>query len=938
MAPRPCLLLPLLLVARCRFAVSATPPTPEPRAACKTDARFLLRFDAFDDAVRVACAERTQMEGRARAFYADASLWSKALGVSGESIRAAVHVESGFVERRPLSRDECLSALKNAPTRDSAERSRVGGSPASPATVEQLGTPSCFAANDFRGCILVLVESVAEADMNTRVLQALGRENTFALPGTRLLSSSESSNQEDLALEPPHETSRQLRFEHTYPTTNWSGVVFNPVLLGRPEEVELPRVPGRPHNAKRIYFPECLATSAIQGPCYASSTCPTPSPRPSPPRRPLPSPPPSPPPIPPWPQPTKWPQPDSAMRSRVVQISTYSELRHYLHRRWHGPAVIEIMNDIRWPTPHFPPPPPPLPPSPPPPPPATSPNATPSRPAPPRWMTLAPPPPPPYPPFAPTPSAPPSSPPPPERPPLWYDAAGTYPRIERPSSASERVDPTVISLTRSVHIVGKCKSGRCVLDLDRKHLHDIPGRHFRIDSGNYAVEMRFENLEFRGGLARKWPRAAGGGNADEQDGGSMIIENKQGVSMTRFLRCSFVSNVADRFGGAMLIRDANTVEFDSCTFDKNRAYSGGAVYVSSRANATFRDCSFKDNQASPSAYHAKLSANIHVRDHGSMVHLVSSTFSPESNGTRDVHDGVLAVGGGIARFDMPESLPQDARRHHVEKIWDLVHKADSSISIALHLIEALAILCAPCCVLLVGMRRRMGLRTQSGNGYNNNKDDALDDLEMAKMRTQSIAMHAAENGAIDRGKRGSYHNPLMFSKDGKDGATHSLNVDAFFRRLDVNGDHELDVHEVTLGLRLLGLKEDEMHGVIRAADRNGDGRISLSEMRRSLEQHPKALRFLAQRVDEDGIIIRKIDVEKFFAQLDVDGNGILSSYEMKRALQLLGMENISVDYVMAGCDTNGDGQLSLREFMVGLENHPKARDHIERVLSRKFAS
>lgn len=144
--------------------------------------------------------------------------------------------------------------------------------------------------------------------------------------------------------------------------------------------------------------------------------------------------------------------------------------------------------------------------------------------------------------------------------------------------------------------------------------------------------------------------------------------------------------------------------------------------------------------------------------------------------------------------------------------------------------------------------------------------------------------------------------------------------------------------------------EKELERVFNKFDRNGDGRISRSEMGEIFESlgqtaSDEELDRMMREVDADGDGF--ISVEEFadlmsgdvdqaaeeeelrhaFAVYDVDRNGAISAEEIARVMRSLG-EATSVAQckkMIDGVDQDGDGMVSFEEFKVMMANGGKLR-------------
>jgi len=133
-----------------------------------------------------------------------------------------------------------------------------------------------------------------------------------------------------------------------------------------------------------------------------------------------------------------------------------------------------------------------------------------------------------------------------------------------------------------------------------------------------------------------------------------------------------------------------------------------------------------------------------------------------------------------------------------------------------------------------------------------------------------------------------------------------LAVRIWFQTMDADGDGRLSVHELRRGFERLGRPKSYLDTVatMAGADEDGDGTLSLQEVARMLERERRT-----PAVDE---------ALASFRLFDLDGDGFLTGEEVHHVLDFLGIDaEGDARAWVAELDLDGDGRVSEAEFLAG---------------------
>jgi len=138
------------------------------------------------------------------------------------------------------------------------------------------------------------------------------------------------------------------------------------------------------------------------------------------------------------------------------------------------------------------------------------------------------------------------------------------------------------------------------------------------------------------------------------------------------------------------------------------------------------------------------------------------------------------------------------------------------------------------------------------------------------------------------------------------------NLAKVFKAFDKNGDGKLSIQEVKEGyLEHYGkvMSDEEVEQMFNAVDTDRSGFIDYSE-------------FVVAAMNERQLTTND-KLQAAFKMFDKDGSGIISADEIKEVLQFgnnNSMSNSAVDTIIKQVDENGDGEISFEEFVAMMKN------------------
>ncbi|XP_050228517.1 calcium-binding protein CML24-like [Mercurialis annua] len=131
-----------------------------------------------------------------------------------------------------------------------------------------------------------------------------------------------------------------------------------------------------------------------------------------------------------------------------------------------------------------------------------------------------------------------------------------------------------------------------------------------------------------------------------------------------------------------------------------------------------------------------------------------------------------------------------------------------------------------------------------------------------------------------------------------------------FNKFDRNGDGKISVDEIKESLNDLGVKVSSVQSLMEQYDKDNDGYVDIKEFAE-----------LYKNCGLDGGM-QESDLKDAFDVYDIDKNGLISATELHSILNKIG-EKVSVSdciRMIGKVDKDGDGHVNFEEFKIMMSN------------------
>ncbi|EPB80601.1 EF hand [Ancylostoma ceylanicum] len=154
------------------------------------------------------------------------------------------------------------------------------------------------------------------------------------------------------------------------------------------------------------------------------------------------------------------------------------------------------------------------------------------------------------------------------------------------------------------------------------------------------------------------------------------------------------------------------------------------------------------------------------------------------------------------------------------------------------------------------------------------------------------------------------------AKGGDVGEIRDEDLKGIFREFDLNGDGFIQRDELRSVMQKMGQSptEEELDAMFNAADQDHDGNIDFKEFLQIAHANPLSL-----------------SLKAVFEELDVDGDGYITRSELRTAFQRMGhsLSDQDIKAIYKHVDANNDGKINFQGFDMRRPLTPRMRTSVQ---------
>lgn len=172
--------------------------------------------------------------------------------------------------------------------------------------------------------------------------------------------------------------------------------------------------------------------------------------------------------------------------------------------------------------------------------------------------------------------------------------------------------------------------------------------------------------------------------------------------------------------------------------------------------------------------------------------------------------------------------------------------------------------------------------------------------------------------------------------------TAAVEAVTMFAMMDLDGNGVVSEAEFRTYLARFSYTESASTRIFKALDANGDGEICVDEVRElaSFADGNSNSALGKNRKFGDAVLVeaRRSESDRMYDTIDDNGDGEISSAELRTYLMGNGYTEIASDAVLRSLDSNDDGKLCRSELSDGFEKYSKMRQAVMELVKNLVVS